>query len=107
MNHADAAEIRDELNARDYVRAPDDDTFSSDAFHLVRVVQPGYLNGQPMYEVRLDACPGQGSRPSDSVYLPGDLLELVADRGCYLRVDGDTVHIRDWRAGEAQEVANE
>lgn len=88
MNHAMAAEFRNLLNASDYVDGPDND--HTKQLRLVRVQQPGYLNGEPMYEVviRVDR---------DSIHLPTEFLELVSDRGCYLRLDGDDLHIRDWR----------
>lgn len=93
MKHEKAASLRSLLNAQDYVEGPDaGDDRGRCTFKLVRVAQPGYLNGEPMYEVLLRV-----SDP-DSFALPSDFLEIVADRDCYLRVDGDEVHIRDWTA---------
>jgi hypothetical protein len=95
MNHDDAAALRARLNDVDYVRGPTDDQRDTPTaeFRLARVRQPGYLNGEPIYEVLLDVA------DRESFHLPSDLLELVADHGGYIRVDGGTLHIRDWNPG--------
>jgi len=94
MNHDDAAALRTQLNDADYVRGPTDDQDGDPTaeFRLARVRQPGYLNGEPIYEVLLDVA------DREVFHLPNDLLELVADRGGYIRVDDGTLHIRDWQA---------
>ena len=58
MNHDDAAALRAQLNDADYVRGPTDDQSgtSTAEFCLARVRQPGYLNGEPIYEVLLDVA---------------------------------------------------
>lgn len=89
MNHEAAAELRETLNATDYVEGPEDDA-GNHTFTLTRVRQPGYLNGEPMYEVLVEAA------DPETFALPSDFLELVIGRDCYLRVDEGTVHIRDW-----------
>lgn len=91
MNHSDAAAIREELNDLGCVLAPDDDRVRA-AFRLARVRQPGYLNQEPLYEVVLEADVSDDGQ----VYLPREFLEAVAGWECYVRVDGDTVHLRDW-----------
>jgi len=95
MNHDDAADLRASLNEKDYVEGPEDDRGRCQLFKLVRVQQPGYLNGEPMYEVVFNVI------EPESFHLPTDLLELVSDRGGYLRVTGDEIHVRDWRTDEA------
>lgn len=97
MNHADAATIREELNDLACVVAPDEDRRRG-AFRLARVRQPGYLNQDPLYEVVLEA----GREP---VYLPQEFLDAVAGWECYVRVDGETVHVRDWST-EAREAVD-
>jgi len=94
MNHDDAAALRAQLNDANYVRGPTDGQSGTPAaeFRLARVRQPGYLNDEPIYEVLLDVV------DRGSFHLPSDLLELVADHGGYIRVNGGTLHIRDWRA---------
>jgi len=87
VNHEEAADLRSVLNAKSYVRGPEDDE-AQYIFRLARVRQPGYLNGDPLYEVLIDATDAK------TLQLPSDFLELVTDRGCYLRVDEGTVHIR-------------
>ena len=93
MNHDDAAALRAQLNGADYVRGPADDQDGDPTaeFRLARVRQPGYLNGEPIYEVLLDVA------DREHFHLPSDLLELIADHGGYIRVDGGTLHIRDWK----------
>lgn len=98
MNHADAAEIRAAVNSLECVEGPDDDRMTNVPLRLARVVQPGYLNGDPIYEVVVSTTASRRSG-TDSVHLPGAFLAVVADRECYLRVDGDEIHIRDWRGG--------
>jgi hypothetical protein len=94
MNHDDAAALRAQLNGADYVRGPTDsqDGDPTAEFRLARVRQPGYLNGEPIYEVLVDIV------DREHFHLPSDLVELVADRGGYIRVGGGTLHIRDWEA---------
>lgn len=92
MNHAQAAEVRDALNALRCVQAPGDDR-GNQSFRLVRVVQPGYLNGEPIYEVRVRRI----RSPTGETHLPGEFLAVVADAETYLRIDDDEIHIRDWR----------
>jgi len=94
MNHDDAAALRAQLNGTDYVRGPTGDQSGGLAaeFRLARVRQPGYLNGEPIYEVLLDVA------DREVFHLPSDLLELVADHGGYIRVGDGTLHIRDWEA---------
>ena len=92
MNHEAAADLRDVLNAKRYVQGPNDDG-GDVTFRLVRVQQPGYLNGDPMYEVLLSFID-----TADSHHFPNDFLQLVTDQDCYLRVSDEEVHIRDWRA---------
>jgi len=94
MNHDDAAALRAQLNDADYVEGPTGDQSGGLAaeFRLARVRQPGYLNGEPIYEVLLDIV------DRESFHLPSDLLELIADYGGYIRVDGGALHIRDWEA---------
>lgn len=93
MNHDQAADLRESLNALRFVEGPDDD-HDGQPFRLVRVRQPGYLNGAPMYEVLVDVRVGG----RDSIHLPSDLLKLVTDNDAYIRIENRTVHIRDWRA---------
>lgn len=91
MNHDTAADVRDTLNGKDYVRGPDDDHDSAFKFRLARVHQTGYMDGQPFFEVLLTPQHGR-----DSVHLPRDFVRWVADAGMYLRVDADgDVHVRD------------
>lgn len=94
MKHEMAADFRSVLNAKDYVKCSGDDS-GRHRFELVRVQQPGYLNGEPMYEVVLTVI------DPDSYHLPRDFLELVTDRDCYLRVSGDQMHIRDYTTDES------
>ena len=95
MNHDDAAALRAQLNDADYVADTTDGQSGNPTaeFRLARVRQPGYLNGEPVYEVLLDVV------GRESFHLPSDLLELVADHSGYIRVDGGELHIRDWKAG--------
>jgi len=87
VNHEEAADLRSVLNAKSYVRGPEDDD-AQYTFRLTRVRQPGYFNGDPWYEVLIDTT------DAETFQLPSDFLEFVTDRGCYLRVDEGTVHIR-------------
>ena len=93
MDHATAAELRDTLNETRFVQGPDENR--SRPFRLARVNQPGYLNGEPMYEVLLDAD------DPDYIHLTSELLELVVERDGYIRIDEKTIHIRDWTAEES------
>lgn len=90
MNHDLAADVRTTLNEKQYVEGPDDDK-GDEILYLVRVRQPGYLNGEPMYETLVDI------RNPDRLHLPHDFLQLVTDHGCYLQISDGTIHIRDWR----------
>jgi hypothetical protein len=80
MNHEKAAGLRDDLNRSRHVESPDDSA-GSHPFRLARVNQPGYLNGEPMYEVvpRITE--------SDGFMLPSNLLRDIVDEECYLRVE--------------------
>lgn len=97
MNADEAADVRDQLNALDVVDgadvAPDEDTNVDAVFRYARVVQPGYQNGEPFFEVLLTP-----SSPTGSVHLPRDLLDWLGDSEYYVRVDREErgeVHIRD------------
>lgn len=93
MNHDDAAELRETLNGLRFVEAPDEN--KTLPMRLVRVQQPGYLNGDPMYEVII--------RVDEDLHLPKDFLELVTDHGCYLRIQDGELHIRDWKTEESDQ----
>lgn len=94
MNHADAADLRDTLNEMRFVEGPNEDRTLP--FRLVRVQQPGYLNGEAIYEVLINV-------DDDHLHLPSDFLSLVTQRGCYLRIQDGTIHIRDWQTEEVDD----
>lgn len=88
MNHDDAAALRATLNGKPYVQAPDDGA-DDPLLSLVRVRQPGYLDGEPHYEVVAHLS------DRETYMLPQDLLRTVSEAGGYLRVDGRTLHVRE------------
>jgi len=96
MNHLKAADIRDSityLDSVDGVEENEDATPGDADFRLATVNQPGYANGAPHYEVLLH--PGDTS--TGSVHIPTDVVDWVADKGLFFRIDLEdgVVHIRD------------
>lgn len=97
MNADEAADVRDQLNDLDVVDGaevdPDEETNVDAVFRYARVIQPGYQNGEPFFDVVLTP-----SSPTGSVHLPRELLDWLAGTDYYVRVDREErgeVHIRD------------